>query len=176
MTLLVPELAASARWFVVQTQTHSESKASQHLERQGFKTYLPRYLKRRRHARKVDTVAAPLFPRYLFVAIDTQTQRWRSVQSTVGVLRLVTNGDEPVAVGESVIDALRHREDGSGFVKLDRIPSFSVGDRIRVASGAFTDVLGLFEGLADRERVAILLDLLGRKVRVMLDADMVVAA
>ena len=33
-------------------------------------TYLPRYLKRRRHARRVDIVAAPLFPRYLFVAID----------------------------------------------------------------------------------------------------------
>jgi transcriptional antiterminator RfaH len=167
---------ASARWFVVQTQTHSETKASQHLVRQGFDTYLPRYLKRRRHARKIDTVAMPLFPRYLFVAIDTQIQRWRSIQSTVGVLRLVTNGNEPVAVGENIIDALRRREDVNGFVKLDQAPSFSAGDKIRVASGAFSDVLGLFEGLADHERVAILLDLLGRKVRVMLDADMVVAA
>ena len=34
----------------------------------------------------------------------------------------------------------------------------------------------LFEGVADRERVAILLDLLGRKVRVTLDADIVTAA
>lgn len=173
MTLVTP---ASARWFVVQTQTHSENKASHHLVRQGFETYLPRYLKRRRHARKVDTVATPLFPRYLFVAIDTQTQRWRSIQSTIGVLRLVTNGNEPVAVGENIIDALRGREDVNGFVKLDHAPSFSAGDKIRVASGAFTDALGLFEGLADHERVAILLDLLGRKVRVMLDADMVVAA
>jgi transcriptional antiterminator RfaH len=30
--------------------------------------------------------------------------------------------------------------------------------------------------MADRDRVAILLDLLGRKVRVSLDADMVTAA
>ena len=61
--------------------------------RQGYETYLPRYLKRRRHARKVDFAAKPLFPRYMFVAIDMATQRWRSVQSTIGVSRLVTNGD-----------------------------------------------------------------------------------
>jgi len=168
--------SASARWFVVQTRAHSENKASQHLVRQGFDTYLPRYLKRRRHARKIDTVATPLFPRYLFVAIDTQAQRWHPIQSTVGVLRMVKNGNEPVAVAENIIDGLRRREDVNGFVKLNHAPSFSAGDKIRVASGAFTDALGLFEGLGDHERVAILLDLLGRKVRVMLDADMVVAA
>jgi transcriptional antiterminator RfaH len=166
----------SARWFVVQTQAHSEIRASQHLERQGFETYLPRYLKRRRHSRKVDTIAAPLFPRYLFVAIDMQSQRWRSIHSTIGVSRLVTNGNEPVALVESVIDGLRRREDASGFIQFDPAPSFSVGDKIRVAAGAFADALGLFEGVGDRARVAILLDLLGRKVRVMLDTEMVVAA
>ena len=34
----------------------------------------------------------------------------------------------------------------------------------------------LFNGLADHDRVSILLDMLGRKVRVLLDADMVAAA
>jgi len=175
----VPKTSAPmtcARWFVVQTQAHSEIRASQHLERQGFAIYLPRYLKRRRHARKVDTVAVPLFPRYLFVAVDMQSQRWRSVHSTIGVSRLVTKGNEPVAMAEGVIDTLRSREDASGFIQLDPMPSFSAGDRIRVATGAFADAFGLFEGLSDHARVAILLDLLGRKVRVMLDADMVVAA
>ena len=32
------------RWYVVRTQPHSENKASVHLGRQGFETYLPRYL------------------------------------------------------------------------------------------------------------------------------------
>ena len=80
------------RWFVVQTQPNAENKAVAHLARQGFVTYLPRYLKRRRHARRVDIVAAPLFPRYLFVVIDMTAQRWRSIYSTVGVSRLICNG------------------------------------------------------------------------------------
>src|SRR5262249_23615156 len=121
-----------ARWFVVQTQVNSEAKAAQNLKQQGYEVYLPRYLKRRRHARKVDFTAKPLFPRYMFVAIDMATQRWRSIQSTFGVSRLVCNGEDPAAVPEGVVDALRQREDEKGFVRIDLTPSFAVGDKVRV--------------------------------------------
>jgi transcriptional antiterminator RfaH len=169
-------LAAGPRWYVAQTQVNGETKASHNLIRQGFEIYLPRYLKRRRHARKVDVVAAPLFPRYVFINIDMATQRWRSIQSTFGVSHLVTNGDEPAAVPDGVLGVLRAREDDKGFVILDRRPSFAPGDKVRILAGAFMDSLGLFEGVGERERVSILLDLLGRKVRIMLDADLVTAA
>lgn len=165
-----------ARWYVVQTLVNGEAKAAQNLLRQGYEVYLPRYLKRRRHARKVDFTARPLFPRYLFVAIDMATQRWRSVQSTFGVARLVSNGDDPARVPEGVVHALRAREDEKGFIRLDSKPLFAPGDKVRVLAGAFMDSAGLFSGLADHGRVSILLDMLGRKVRVLLDADMVAAA
>ena len=42
--------------------------------------------------------------------------------------------------------------------------------------GAFCDALGLFEGITGQQRVAILLDLLGRKVRVVLDIEAIDAA
>ena len=164
------------RWYVVQTQPHAEAKATAHLRRQGFDTYLPRYLKRRRHARRVETVAAPLFPRYLFVAVDRAVQRWRAIHSTVGVSHLVSSGDSPLAVAVGIVDGLRAREDERGFVRLERRPQFAPGDKISILDGVFSACLGLFEGVADRERVAILLDLLGRKVRVTLDADVVTAA
>jgi transcriptional antiterminator RfaH len=164
------------RWYVVQTQVNCEVKAADNLRRQGYEAYLPRYLKRRRHARKVDFTAKPLFPRYMFVAIDLATQRWRSIQSTFGVSRLVTYGDEPAALPEGVVGALKAREDGEGFVKLDARPAFAPGDKVRVLAGAFMDNAGLFNGMADHDRVSILLDMLGRKVRVLLDADLVVAA
>ena len=69
-----------------------------------FATYLPRYLKKRRHARRVETVLAPLFPRYLFVAVDMATQRWRSISSTFGVTQLVCNGDDPAPIADDIID------------------------------------------------------------------------
>ena len=164
------------RWYVVQSQPNAERKAIAHLERQGFATYLPRYLKRRRHARQVEIVPAPLFPRYLFVAIDLGAQRWRSIFSTVGVSRLVCNGEMPTPISEEVLETLRAREDAGGYVRLDHRPAFQTGDRIRVLDGAFAECLGLYEGLRDSDRVAILLDLLGRKVRVTVDVESVAAA
>jgi len=168
--------AVGARWYVVQTQVNGEAKAAQNLQRQGYEIYLPRYLKRRRHARKVDFTAKPLFPRYIFVAVDMATQRWRSIQSTFGVSRLVSNGDDPAVVPEGVVLALRAREDDKGFVKMDFRPTFAPGDKVRVLAGAFMDSAGLFNGIADHDRVSILLDMLGRQVRVLLAADMVAAA
>lgn len=162
------------QWYAVLAHAHSENKAAAHLERQGFQTYFPRYLKRRRHARRVETVAAPLFPRYLFVAIDVATQRWRAIQSTVGVVGLVRNGEALAAVPPQVIGALKDREDERGFIQISDKPRFMPGDKVRVIDGAFSNCFGLFEG-SDEDRVSILLDLLGRKVRVTID-DLSVAA
>lgn len=169
-------MSADLRWYVAQTHPHAETKASLHLRRQGFDVYLPRYLKQRRHARRVEKIAAPLFPSYLFVTIDMATQRWLSIDSTFGVTRLVRVGDRPASLPRSVIDALKGREDSNGIIQLDRRPRFLPGDKIRVASGAFCDCYGLYEGMTARERVAILLDLLGRKVRVVLDTEIIEAA
>jgi transcriptional antiterminator RfaH len=164
------------RWYVVQTQAHAEVKAAAHLTRQGFDAYLPRYLKRRRHARRIEMVGAPLFPRYLFVAIDVAVQRWRLIQSTVGVSRLVCNGDDPTPVADRIIAALKRREGADGMVLLDPPPRFIRGEHVRIVDGVFATCLGLYEGMADRDRVAILLDMLGRKVRIVVDDLSVVAA
>lgn len=169
-------LPSGQRWYVVQTRPHAEVKAARNLERQGFVTYLPRYLKRRRHARRSEIIAAPLFPRYLFVAADLAAQRWRAIHSTFGVSQLVCHGNAPVAVRESILQDFWHQQDDNGFIHLESAPRFSPGDKVRVSDGVFSTCFGLFEGMSDTQRVAILLDLLGRKVKVVLDAELVEAA
>ena len=173
---MTDQLMAESAWHVIHVHPHAETKAQMHLARQGFSTYLPRYLKRRRHARRTEIVSAPLYPSYLFVAFNRAIHRWRSIHSTIGVARLVCNGDMPAVIDVSIIDKLKSRENPQGFIQLDRRPQFAAGDKIRVREGVFCDCLGLFESVGDRERVAILLELLGRKVRVVLDEEFVVAA
>jgi transcriptional antiterminator RfaH len=167
---------AGTHWHVVHTHAHAEAQAATHLVRQGYEIYLPRYLKRRRHARRVDTVPAPLFPRYCFVGIDRLTQRWRSIGATIGVAHLVCNGEEPAAVPAPVIEEIRRREDECGFVRLDQAPRFVAGDQVRIVGGIFTDCVGLFEDMTDRDRVTVLVELLGRKVKVTLDGAALDAA
>ena len=118
----------------------------------------------------------PLFPRYLFVGIDLASQRWRAIQSTLGVSHLVCVGDRPAVVEDGVVDALKAREDEAGFITLARRPAFSPGDKVRIVEGAFVDSLALVEDVSDQHRVAVLLNLLGRKVRVLVGADLIAAA
>jgi transcriptional antiterminator RfaH len=164
------------RWYVVHTHARSEAIAAAHLERQGFETYCPRYLKRRSHARRVTTVPAPFFPRYIFVAIDIASQRWRAVRSTFGVSNLVGNEKGPTPVTEAVVAELRANEDASGFIPMHSGSRFRCGDRVRLRDGIFASYTGLFDSMADSGRVAVLLDILGRKVRVVLNGAAITAA
>jgi transcriptional antiterminator RfaH len=164
------------RWYVVHTQPQNELRAEINLRRQGFATYLPRYQRTRRHARKTETVARPLFPRYLFVGLDLARDRWRAIQSTFGVSNLVFAGDTPLAMPDGVIEQIRAREGGEGFVTLGLPAGIGPGSRVRLIDGIFAESKGILERIADDRRVAILLELLGREVRVFVPAASVGAA
>ncbi|MCP5370565.1 MAG: transcriptional activator RfaH [Hyphomicrobiales bacterium] len=161
------------RWYAVHTHVGGEAKAAFHLRRQGFGVYLPRYLKRRRHARRTDWVPAPLFPRYLFVGMDVARARWRAVHSTVGVSYLVCQGDAPLPVPDAVIDEIRAHEDERDMVVIGRKIPFARGDRVRIVDGPLADQVGLFDAITDAERVVLLLDLLGRQVEVRVPVEAV---
>ena len=114
--------------------------------------------------------------RYLFVHLNLATTGWRSIRSTIGVSDIVCFGDRPAPLPAGAIEALRNQEDADGLIQVANHNSLKRGDSIVVLSGPFVRQFGLCEGVSDNERVAILLDLLGRKVRVVLDVDAVEAA
>ncbi len=173
MTPALHPRADGARWYVVQTRHQMETLAARELCNQDFDVFLPRYLRKRRHARKATMVAAPLFPGYLFVSFDPERQRWRSINGTYGVSRLIAGQDGPLPIAASVVVGLRVRLDARGFIPMALRPDFAAGDVLRIRSGSFAEALGLFDGFRDQDRVAVLLDLLGGKVRVLLDETMV---
>lgn len=162
--------AMTTRWYVVHTQPNGEGRAERNLQQQGFATYVPRYLRKRRHARRTETVARPLFPRYLFVALDLARDRWRSIYSTFGVAQLVGAADEPRPVPCGVVEEIRAREGEHGFVMLGLPAGLAPGSKVRLIDGVFADACGVLERIADERRVAILLQLLGREVRVFVSA------
>jgi len=71
---------------------------------------------------------------------------------------------------------LQSRHNDAGVVQLDLPPKFNRGGKIRIVEGAFAAYPDLYKGIADSDRVAILLDLLGRKVWVVFDRDAIAAA
>ncbi len=162
-------------WYVVNTHARSENAALEHLRRQGFTAYLPCYRKRRRHARKTDIVAAPLFPGYLFVCMDIARTRWRAIRSTIGIKSLICQGDHPIPLPEGVIDDIQAREDTSGIVSVCPTVDFEPGQSVKIMDGPLREQVGWFEAVTDDERVVILLELLGRKMRMTLPGDAISA-
>jgi transcriptional antiterminator RfaH len=96
--------------------------------------------------------------------------------STIGISRIVCHGDQPAPVRDGVVEELKRRQDERGLIRLERRARFDPGDPIRVVAGVFSEFLGLYEGMDERDRVAVLLNLLGRKVRVHLSSELVDAA
>jgi transcription antitermination factor NusG len=160
-------LTETERWYVVHTLPKREAGAEIQLLAQGFHVFSPRVTRTVRHARKSWTVHACLFPRYIFVGVDLQKDRWRSVNGTFGVagIRMVADMPEPVPRG--LVERLLDYTDDAGIARFDR--DLREGQSIRVATGPFARVLGRLERHDANGRVKVLLDIMGGKVPALLD-------
>lgn len=163
-------------WFVAHTHPMKEQIAEQHLREQGFDVYLPRFKKMRRHARKVEEVLAPLFPRYLFVAMEVEVAHWRCVNSTRGVSYLLQNDGLPAEIPKKIVETLKEKETVDGFISINSLAAFIKGDKVRVLKGVFKDHLAIFETMDAKQRTQLLLTFLGRETKVSLPAYVVRAA
>jgi transcriptional antiterminator RfaH len=151
-----------AYWACARLQLRRETLALHCLKLAGYEIYLPRLRERRvRFGRKIVLTPA-LFPGYAFVWIELQ---WHAARWAPGVLGLVMSGDVPVRCPDGVIEQIKRRERG-GLVDL---PSrLRRGDRVRILRGPFTGHLAIYADTPARDRVAILLALLGGQHRVVM--------
>ena len=160
------KLCGQERWYLVHTLPKKDVQARMHLRMQGFRTFIPQYLRTIRHARKLRTQRAPLFPSYLFVILDLERDRWLSVRSTIGVSYLVGCENRPIAVPRGVVEALIDQTDTSNLmVFADRLEK---GQKVRIASGPFADLVGTLDNLDDAGRVRLLLDMMGSEIAITL--------
>ncbi|MHB8453155.1 MAG: transcription/translation regulatory transformer protein RfaH [Acidiferrobacterales bacterium] len=159
-------------WFLVYSKPRQEEMAKRHLERQGYTVYLPRADRSRRRAGRRVSVVEPLFPRYLFIQLDTHMDNWSPIRSTIGVTALVRFGAQPARVPDALIALLRSHESAAGVHEWART-ALRAGQTVRVGEGAFEGYEGIFLARSSRERVIVLLDILGRRVRAQLTADQV---
>lgn len=159
--------ARGARWYAVHTRPHCERRVCVQLDGQGFRSFLPLRLKSWRHARRFETRLAPVFPRYLFVLLDLDRDRWRSVNGTHGVHQLVMGGEErPAPVPVGVVESLQAMTDARGCLLHEG--RLRVGERVRVLAGPLVDQVGELIQLDGAGRVRVLLELLGGRIPVLL--------
>jgi transcriptional antiterminator RfaH len=80
----------------------------------------------------------------------------------------------PARVADDVIAEIRRRE-VNGLIELPKPAPLRCGVRVRILRGPFTGHLAIFADMKPRERVEILLQLLGAERRVTLAQEEVAA-
>jgi len=155
-------------WYLVYCKPRQERVAQVNLGRQGFENYLPLIRQPRRRAGKRVMIVEPMFPRYLFVQLDSQRDDWGPIRSTLGVTSLVRFGQQAARVPAQLVDMLRAHEDVQGVQDLPP-PDYRRGDAVRIVDGAMMGYEGIFLARSGKERVVVLLNIMGKLARVKVD-------
>ena len=151
-------------WYLVHTKPRQEACALQNLEQQGYDCYLPLLVSEKLIKGAVSKLTEPLFPRYLFIRLDTgdSAKSWSPIRSTRGVSKLVSFGNQPAKVSDELVDLIRARET-SGEIAEKRL--FNPGESIQLVDRPFAGIEGIFQSIDGTQRVMILIELMSKPVR-----------
>ncbi len=164
---------ARPAWYCVRTKPKHEHIAAANLRRNlGLEVFSP-CLKLERNTRAgIRRVTEPLFPCYLFVRCALE-KSFDSIQHANGVAALVHFGGRVPQIANSIIEELQALFPGEEplLVEDHIIP----GEEIAVGEGPFTGMKAVvMRVLPARQRVQVLLEILGRPAPLELDWNFVV--
>lgn len=148
-----------AQWYLIQSKVRHELRSLDNLQRQGYHCFLPMYSAKKIRNGKCAEVIEPLFPGYLFIALNCINDNWAPIRSTRGVLRIVAFAGVPVAVPSPVVAQLVEIEQRDGFVSAVLKP----GDAVRTTAGTFKELEAIFHSFNGEERMFVLLDFMQKQ-------------
>jgi transcription antitermination factor NusG len=161
-----PAILTDSKWFAVYTTCRHEKRVALHFEQREIEHFLPLYSARRkwRDGSKV-VLELPLFPCYIFVRIP-RLDRAR-VLSVPGAQAVVGGtGGEPAPLADSAIDSLRQ---GVQLGGIEPHALLTVGEAVRIRSGAFAGMTGIVSRKKSGFRVVLTLQQIMQSVAVEID-------
>ncbi|MBA4148438.1 MAG: transcriptional activator RfaH [Verrucomicrobia bacterium] len=162
-------------WFCLRSQPKHEHIAAANLRRlSDLEVFCPRLRSHKLTRRGPVWMTESLFPNYLFVRFDFHTQL-DLVKYTSGVSHMIHFADRYPTVSDAVIDELRQAFGNEDVQVAPEAPS--EGDRVIIADRAFFGMEAIvLRVMPARERVQVLIDMLGRATTVELRLGFVVPA
>ncbi len=163
-----------SQWFVMYTKPRQEAVAVDNLERQQYRVFFPKAkVRKRKSGMPAAEVVEPLFPRYMFVKLESGVDDFSKLRSTKGCVDLVKFGGKATPVPDELIDLIQAQVDDSDQLDLAAVSLPAVGSTVRVEEGPFEGLLGTIANHKSADRVLVLLNVLGAQRRVELGAGQV---
>jgi len=165
-------MATGRYWTAAMTMPEEEQRAAHHIEKSGFKYYLPiaRFPNKKGELR----IHRVLFPRYIFILLKTG---WETLMWAPGIFRFFLFEEKPVPVPVRDIKGLMAMEDKDGIIKLPaaaaKLSPYRPGATAKIRS---TNVRDAFAGQTCKITVVhensgyceVVLNIMGRDVRTVL--------
>jgi transcriptional antiterminator RfaH len=167
-----------SRWYLLASKPRDEERARINLEQQGYTTYLPLVQRERRRRGNSRINTEPLFPRYLFIRLDRENDNWAPIRSTYGVSGLVGFGSRHtnyIPIPDGVIETLQAHEDENGLHQLEKADWFNQGDCVRITSGPFAEINGIFVMDDGLHRSMVLIEMLGKQQHITVESSQLAA-
>ena len=153
-------------WFLLQTKSRQEQRATEHLNRQSVTSFCPMIkVEKISRSRRVESLEV-LFPGYLFVQLGETSVSPTSICSTRGVSHFVTTAGAPIKVPESLVDQLRERVAVNTDVVASSLPK--VGEEMEIIEGPFRGLNAAFSQTDGKSRALVLITMLNQQVRASL--------
>lgn len=165
-------LNSESAWYAVRTKPMEEERAALNLTSWQVPIFAPKLKERRTSGYGSPYVTKPLFANYIFARFNPDRQL-HNINYTRGVQNVVSFGGHPIPIDEEVIDVIRERIGDDGFIHTDE-EDLRPGDRVRINSGPFEDLVGVFkQSTRDKERVKILLDAMKCQSHILINRECV---
>jgi len=149
-------------WYLIKTKSKQEDIAILNLENQNFHVYCPYALIRNKNE--------VLFPGYIFIQLDKDTQNWSPIRSTKGVLHFIRFGLSYAKIPDNIIEFIKTNELNTAE-KLKNINKFKPGDKVQIADGVFKNCIAIFKSYKSDERVILLMNILGQQQKLTIKQE-----
>jgi transcription antitermination factor NusG len=151
------------KWYVAHSKPRNEELLWKQFCLRNIESYYPciNVQTVNPRARRVQ----PYFPGYLFVHVDLELIPKSTLQWMPGGVGLVSFGNEPAFIPDSLIYAIKQRLEQLETVPAEKPVPLNKGDHILIHEGAFKGYEAIFDiQLSGTDRVRVLLSLLGNRL------------
>ena len=159
-------------WYCVKAKPKQERIATRLLRSElGIEVFCPKIRFKRARATGVAWVNEAMFPGYLFARF-VYPELYRRIAATSGVAKTLCFGGHPAILDELIIADLRQYVADGETVEI--ASEIKEGEEVKVIEGPFLGIRALVTRvLPARERVAILLNMLGQEREIEVSAGAV---
>ena len=150
-------------WYAVWTRSQHEAIAGEELAFKGYEIFLPLQVKLSRRKDRKKILKTPLFPGYLFINTEMNTENYIRIVRSRGVVQVLGyHMGTAKAIQDHEIASIKTILDGN--IPLQRHPFIPEGASVLVVNGPMKGVMGILRQYRGKRHIIVQVQLLKQAV------------